>query len=207
VRASRRAVPVVLAALLVVAVAGVLLALTNTSAPSQRADAATTPTISIPATPPDGPEPWLHGSPDAPDANWPEDPPLPEQHGGVGDTLTFTDSLGGTGAITLHGIERTTQKAADSTYAPDPEWSYLIFDFTVTGTEGWVAPDYVKLRVRSDHGWHRFNPVPTLVMLNGSPLGPGQSTRGVVGFDVPPGELRIDYNDQNGPVASFVVDG
>ena len=205
-RTLRTALPVVAAVALLVVGAVVAVVLTN-SAPAEKAQAATSSSpSSSPTAPPAGPEAWLHDGPDSPGARWPEDPPLPEQHGGVGDTLTFTDSLGGTGTITLNGIERTTEKAADSTYAPGPEWSYLIFDFTVTSTEGWVAPNYVKLRVRSDQGWHSFNPVPTLVMLDGSPLAAGESTRGVVGFDVPPGELRIDYNDEDGPVASFVVE-
>jgi hypothetical protein len=134
-----------------------------------------------------------------------DDPPLPAEHGGVGDTLTFTDSLGGTGTITLHGIRRTTEKAADSRFAPDPRWSYVIFDLTVTSTGGFVSPAPTKLRLRSDQGWHRFNPVPTPSMMGLTFLDTGQSTRGFLGFDAPEGPLRLDYNDQNGPVASFVV--
>jgi hypothetical protein len=173
---------------------------TMTPTPVARPPGFPTPTETFP---PGYPEEWaLNSSLE----NWPEDPPVPEEHGGIGDTLTFTDSMGGTGTITLHGMRRTTQKAADSRFAPDPQWSYLIFDLTITSTEGLVSPDPSKLRVQSDQGWHRFTPVPTPVMLGLTLLDTGQSTRGLLGFDAPPGQLRLDYNDRNGPVASFMVD-
>jgi hypothetical protein len=98
----------------------------------------------------------------------------------VGDTVAFTDQVGGTATITLDGVLRTDR--ADS--------SQLIADVTVTAAGGAVSVDPLRFRAQT---------------VEGSSVDPGNGVigrpaEGGIAFDVPEGEVLISYVDPDGEV-------
>jgi hypothetical protein len=135
-------------------------------------------------------------------------PPPTTGPGGVGDTITFTDIDGNEGTVTLLSIRRSTEKAPDSRFAPDPiNGSFLIAEFRVTATKGTVSMSSSDFTVAADGRTYVKTPVATPRYIDGGRLTQGHSVEGPVGFDVPIGHLRILFSDRAAPIAAFDVDG
>ncbi|WP_448639339.1 hypothetical protein [Geodermatophilus sp. URMC 63] len=105
----------------------------------------------------------------------------------VGDTVPFTDQVGGAATITLDGVRRS--HGADS--------SRLVVDVDVTAAGDAVSVDPLRLRAQT---------------VAGATVDPGDGAIGRpvedgVAFDVPEGEVLISYLDPDGEVlAAFRID-
>ena len=105
----------------------------------------------------------------------------------VGDTVPFTDQVGGAATITLDGVRRT--HGADS--------SQLVADLAVTAADGAVPADPLRFRARTVEG-HAVDPGNGVI---GRPVEDG------IAFDVPEGDVLISYTDPDGEVlVAFRVD-
>lgn len=109
----------------------------------------------------------------------------------------------GEGTVTVNAAVWTPEGELD----PEPGMSYLIVDVEVTGTAGDLeVGGMFTVAVADDGSRHSVSFGPELIpALPSARLDKGESVAGQVGFQVPVGETRIEFQDPAGTVLGSVT--
>lgn len=123
---------------------------------------------------------------------------------GVGQPVAFTTS-DGAGTVTVNGAQRST--APDVFGQPPKHGSFLILDLTLSVTRGTATANPFGFTAQDGQSYtYQAAPGVARQDIDSSNLSAGQSVRGEIAFDVPPGPVTVSWRTPLGStVATWAI--